>query len=265
MLSLYRSLHSFGVFRAFAQAYGRVVSHDTIRFRIQSATDASALTNLIDYMDRPITKTRLDFQWTTVLTLNLMEGFLSTTLLNLSQLPNIGALKIYHPKAADPAPWTYAAEDYVTDRLIRAWADAAREAGAFQMLKTLVCINQPLLTPDALEHLSALPKLETFATNNLSIENEARNHPDVRGWICQPNAQWPQYVPSTPSLRVDVGRLGLPRGGPWKLFVRGPKLHASNRVEAMSNPGRDTPNSSQKEIKATHSQDVRSSLADLGL
>ena len=266
MLNLGRNLDCFGVFRAFAQAYGRTVDPESLRYHIRSPTNASALTDLIDYMDRPFVKTTLDFQWTTVLTLNLKEGWLSPSLIDLSKIPNLGVLMIYHPRTAVPARWTCAAEGFVNDRLLRAWADAAREAGAFRMLKVLACINQPVLTTDTFNHISALPALETFVTNSFPIGYQTRDNPHVGGWTFQPNAQWPRHAPSMPVLRVSVGSLGLPWGGAWKVFVRDPKLNrGAPWTEALRAPRQHKPKPLQKKIKNSQSNDIRSSLADFGV
>lgn len=55
------------------------------------------------------------------------------------------------------------------DRILRAWADAARETGALSKLRFLFLYNQSGVTKWSLPHLEAFPSLDEFCSHDCGI------------------------------------------------------------------------------------------------
>ena len=99
--------------------------------------------------------TSTSFHWITHLTL-ANNYFSRRDLIELSKLVNLGTLTIEG-----------CSNDLCDDGVIRAWARAATEAGAFSMLRVLACSFQ-CLTQNIFTHLSQLPVLSILLLKHVT-------------------------------------------------------------------------------------------------
>ena len=99
--------------------------------------------------------TSTSFHWITHLTL-ANNYFSRRDLIELSKLVNLGTLTIEG-----------CSNDLCDDGVIRAWARAATEAGAFSMLRVLACSFQ-CLTKNIFTHLSQLPVLSILLLKHVT-------------------------------------------------------------------------------------------------
>ncbi|MCJ1391958.1 hypothetical protein MMC18_004825 [Xylographa bjoerkii] len=115
-------------------------------------------------------------QWITFLTLSHITCSYSD-LINLSKFSNLGALTIGH--GVEISASTYKGID---DSVIRAWARAAAEAGAFSALQVFACRMQLLLTRQTFDRLTEFPALALFLVEGCSIGPKDRPYAQKLGW-----------------------------------------------------------------------------------
>lgn len=131
----------------FATAYPHVAD-PSIQRRCQRITNPNMA--LADYINPLVSPS---FQWLTFLTLsNIICS--RADLIAIAKLDNIGALTI--------GKGVQAPDFGLDDGIVRAWAAAATDAGAFRTLRVLACSHQYLVTPTVFEHLTRLPALNLF-------------------------------------------------------------------------------------------------------
>ena len=68
----------------------------------------------------------------------------------------------------------------VNDRVLRSWAESAKEGGAFQHLRFIFLYRQLGVTKLCLPHLDAFPRLDEFCAYECDIEKRDVKH--RRGW-----------------------------------------------------------------------------------
>jgi hypothetical protein len=66
------------------------------------------------------------------------------------------------------------------DRVLRSWAESAKEGGAFQHLRFIFLYRQLGVTKLCLPHLDAFPKLDEFCAYECGIEKRDAKH--RQGW-----------------------------------------------------------------------------------
>lgn len=93
------------------------------------------------------------FEWITIMTLNEIALTLQDCIY-LTKLPNLGALYLDN--------WLGAKEN-LTEVMVRAWSRAARENGAFKVLKLLVLWTPRELKPEMWRNLGHLPALRVLS------------------------------------------------------------------------------------------------------
>ena len=142
----------------------------------------SSAARAADWLNIIQPETKLSMNWLTILT--LIEVYVPRlSLIELSAMKNLGALSIIAPEARSPRRDDSTVKGhFVTDGMVRAWADAAHEAGAFSMLKVLMLIDQEGLTRKALHYLLTFPVLSTFTVNGQSFEDANDGVPIQKGW-----------------------------------------------------------------------------------
>lgn len=115
-----------------------------------------------------------------------------TDLTHLAKLPN---LRNFHMATSHETP----ADVGFNDRVLRSWAEAAANHGAFAHLKTIFLYFQEGATRWSLDHLSAFPALDEFCAYRCKLR---RHHAsNLFGWD-----ENPQYVDTEREL-------------PWHLTV----------------------------------------------
>ncbi|MCJ1398760.1 hypothetical protein MMC11_001961 [Xylographa trunciseda] len=116
------------------------------------------------------------FQWITFLTLSHITCSY-TDLINLSKLHNLGALAIGH--GVEISSSTYKGID---DSIIRAWARAAAESGAFSALQVFTCRMQVQITSQTFNQLTEFPALALFLVEGCSVGHKDRPYAQGLGW-----------------------------------------------------------------------------------
>ncbi|MCJ1384477.1 hypothetical protein MMC17_007594 [Xylographa soralifera] len=116
------------------------------------------------------------FQWITFLTLSHVTCSYSD-LMNLSKFSNLGALTIGHGVEVSNST-----SKGIDDRVIRAWARASAESGAFSALQVLACRMQLLITRQTFDRLTEFPTLALFLVEGCSIGPRDRPHAQRLGW-----------------------------------------------------------------------------------
>lgn len=88
----------------------------------------------------------------------------------------------------------------LTDRIIRAWADAARDSGSFQHLDSLVAHNQTDLTAHCLQSLRLLPAIEAVCLLDCAIKPGGSHHDGWRvvDWHVSPTHQGTKGTATAP-------------------------------------------------------------------
>lgn len=126
----------------------------------------------------PLTSKTFDF----VSSLSITVGFPIADLVRLSKMTNLGVLEIVNPYGSptyDPYVRPFSA---IEDRVVRAWARAAADDGAFPILRILKLWNHPKLTGQSLEYLNCFPSLAVYDVSGcgfgLGSKIEARKY----GW-----------------------------------------------------------------------------------
>ena len=92
----------------------------------------------------------------------------------MSKLTNLGALTIGRGVKAP--------EVGLDDSIVRAWARAATEVGAFSMLRVLACRSQQVITAQSLSYLVGIPSLFLFAVEACSIGPQDKVRAYALGW-----------------------------------------------------------------------------------
>lgn len=95
-------------------------------------------------------------------------------------LANLSNLRNFHIATSHEAP----ADVGFKDRVLRSWADAAANHGAFAYLKTVFLYFQEGVTRWSLDHLSAFPALDEFCAHRCKLR---RHHAtNISGWEERP-------------------------------------------------------------------------------
>jgi hypothetical protein len=112
-----------------------------------------------------------DCAWVT--TLDVAVETSNVDLVRVSELRN---LRRFHMATKNEA----AADEGFNDRVLRTWADQAREDGAFPHLQSIFLFCQVGITAWALGQLSAFPALDEFCAYRCKIER--RQTKALSGW-----------------------------------------------------------------------------------
>lgn len=112
-----------------------------------------------------------DFAWLTTLDISVETS--NADLVRVSELRNLRRFQMAtsHETAADEG---------FNDRVLRTWADQAREDGAFPHLQSVFLFCQVGITAYSLGRLSAFPALDEFCTYRCNIE--WRQTKSMSGW-----------------------------------------------------------------------------------
>lgn len=167
MLPKSSDLDSFRVWRLFILQFGKQLDHRSIESKRLVCKDSSFwMTEWINQIVPP------SFDWLTSLTLGDIQCS-RTDLIQLSRLTNLGMLMLGRLNGRDPL---------LEDSVVRAWARAASEAGAFARLRILVCRSPHLLTGQIFTYLRHFPSLGLLVVERyrhpLTFQAHAREH----GW-----------------------------------------------------------------------------------
>lgn len=160
-------LDSFRVWRLFILQFGKQLDHRSFECKRLVCKDSSFwMTEWIRQVVPPSS------EWLTSLTLGDIKCS-RTHLMQLSRLTNLGVLTLGRQNGPDPV---------LEDSVVRAWARAASEAGAFARLRILVCRSPHLLTFQIFTYLRDFPTLGLLAVEGyrhpLTFQAHAREH----GW-----------------------------------------------------------------------------------
>ncbi|KAH7395674.1 hypothetical protein BKA64DRAFT_64684 [Cadophora sp. MPI-SDFR-AT-0126] len=118
-----------------------------------------------------LTSNNFDF----LASLSLTTAFPVPQLVKLSSIKNLGILEIVHtPRDAT--------QSGVSDRLIRAWHQAALDAGAFSVLRILKLWNHKEVTETSLTYLNSFPVLALFDVRSCSFNTRSRALARTLGW-----------------------------------------------------------------------------------
>jgi len=115
----------------------------------------------------------ISFQWITFLILSDISCS-RLELINISKLSNIGVLSVSE-RCGDE-------EIGLDDSIVRAWARAATETGAFRKLRVFTCRAQRTITRQVFGFLSQFPLLAIFAAENCSIGPSDAPYGRPQGW-----------------------------------------------------------------------------------
>lgn len=147
-------IDSLYAWKVFAAAYPRA-DNKTLKRRHQIIPKPNMA--LPDYI-KPLLSP--SFQWITFLTLSNITCS-RHDLINVSKLTNIGALTIAHGVEAPDAG--------LDDSIVRAWARAATEAGAFSRLCVFACRAQRAITSQVFAYISQFPSLTMFVVEDCNF------------------------------------------------------------------------------------------------
>ncbi|KAI9816512.1 MAG: hypothetical protein M1827_001644 [Pycnora praestabilis] len=161
-------LDCFHAWRTFIAAY-REEEKGSFNYRRQYILD---LANPLNAYIKSITSSI----WITYLTLSDIE-FTRVELLNISDLTNLGALKIDNHcfTREDTSPG-------VDDSIVRAWGRAAADTGAFTKLRVLMLRNQPDITGRSLEYLNYFPALTIYNVPGCALSVALDEKAHSMGW-----------------------------------------------------------------------------------
>ena len=107
--------------------------------------------------------------------LSLTTTFPVPQLVKLSSIMNLAILEIVH------APGD-GAQSGISDRLIRAWHQAALDDGAFSVLRILKLWNHKEVTETSLTYLNSFPILALFDVRSCSFDTRSRALARTLGW-----------------------------------------------------------------------------------
>lgn len=113
----------------------------------------------------------LSFHWIVHLTVSKF-AFSRAEIVGLSKLVNLGALSIGESPTGI----------FLDDNIIRAWARAATEDGAFSMLRVLILKAQKDITPQSFAYLYQFPSLALFNTENCNLGHKTKAEALALGW-----------------------------------------------------------------------------------
>jgi len=111
------------------------------------------------------------FHWIVHLTISNF-AFSRAEIASLSKLVNLGALTIGESPTGT----------VLDDGIIRAWARAATESGAFSMLRVLILKAQKEITPQSFAYLNQFPSLALFNTENCLLGPKTKTEALALGW-----------------------------------------------------------------------------------
>lgn len=111
------------------------------------------------------------FRWIVHLTISNLD-FSRAEIAGLSRLVNLGALTIGNSPTGT----------FLDDGIIRAWARAATEVGAFSMLRVLLLKTQKEITPQSFAYLNQFPSLALFNTENCNLGPRTKAAALALGW-----------------------------------------------------------------------------------
>lgn len=157
---MYRKAVSLHVLAIFAAVLPRKISEtETCNYQKHIARPLSPL----ETYTIPLTSNSLDF-----LTILSITNPLSTVdLVKLSSVKNLVALEIVSPVRLENTA--------VDDRLVRAWSFAARDEGAFPVLRLLRLWNHEGITTQSLATLDSFPALAVYDIKGCNV-NAKRSH-----------------------------------------------------------------------------------------
>lgn len=123
----------------------------------------------MDAYVKPLLST--SFHWIVHLTISNF-AFSRAEIAGLSRLVNLGALTI----GDSPT------DTFLNDGVVRAWARAATELGAFSMLRVLILKAQKEITPQSFAYLNQFPSLAFFNTENCMFGPRIKAEALALGW-----------------------------------------------------------------------------------
>ncbi|KAL3426328.1 cbs domain-containing protein [Phlyctema vagabunda] len=127
----------------------------------------------------PLTSTSFDF----ITSLSIRVAFPIQDLASLSKMTNIGVLEIFSPpsffKADGASSGPFPA---IGDALVRAFARAASESGAFPVLRVLKLYNQEGITNQSLAYLNSFKSLGVYDVSGSSVTESSGTYARELGW-----------------------------------------------------------------------------------
>jgi len=173
-------LVSVTVWKKFATVYGRKLKPIT-RYRPPNLSERELLPT-VPHLSAP------NLEWLTILTISNLDLEMREWM-QIGTIPNLAALAVYEMTVIHS----------LNARVIRAWADRARQEGAFPELQLFVLNSYQLSSfrqsPDCLEYLAHLPKLQAVHIDVSSgSEEDAQQQTN---WV----SKVPNRSPSRPQMR----------------------------------------------------------------
>jgi hypothetical protein len=121
--------------------------------------------------------------WITDLSIYLMDDMAA----DLTKISTISNLHKLHVGNSTKSPYSR-----LDDRVLRAWADAARDQGSFSHVKHLKLHDHKGITKWSLERLSSFPALANLALHGCNLSKQDIEILILRGWI-EPHRCVPRF------------------------------------------------------------------------
>ncbi|KAH8661435.1 hypothetical protein BGZ60DRAFT_381263 [Tricladium varicosporioides] len=124
----------------------------------------------------PITSQSFEF----ITSLSITTTFSVPDLVKLSHITNLGVLEVISNDGVRGGNEKVSLP--VSDRLVRAWAIAASDEGAFKVLRILKLWYHEDLTSKSLAYLNDFPALALYDVRGCTFDLEAKTHAKSLGW-----------------------------------------------------------------------------------
>lgn len=106
--------------------------------------------------------------------LSITVPFTVSDLVRLSKVTNLGILEVVYTEGPS--------QTGISDRLIRTWAQAATEEGAFSVLRVLKLWNHNEVTSNSLKYLNSFPALAVYDVRGCGFVSEGKILAQKLGW-----------------------------------------------------------------------------------
>ncbi|KAK8217880.1 hypothetical protein IWZ01DRAFT_130997 [Phyllosticta capitalensis] len=163
-------LDSLQTWKMFARAFAQ--EHDTFREHKKMSLEYFLSPMTIDYIFKQVTAP--NFEWMVHLILEDAAPNRADWC-NIKQVSNLASLQIYKTSRPMSVHWPYEAS--LDDRVVKSWATASQEEGAFSKLSSICFKDCQLITSRALQFLAGLPALQLCHFVNCAVDcKDARQY-----------------------------------------------------------------------------------------
>jgi hypothetical protein len=171
-----RCLICFNTWMIFSQVLneGETSTLNLLRYRQAIKTPRSPL----HIYTEPLTSKSFDF----LTSLSITTSFPMPDLVKLSSITNLGILEIVNPTKTKGHESLDGPFPKIGDRLIRAWAQAALNHGAFSVLRILKLWNHQDLTSNSLVYVNSFPALAVYDVQGCGFDLRAKVDARRLGW-----------------------------------------------------------------------------------